>query len=382
MRRVGELAFVAAVRDALPWSFIGLGIAFAAILSEQLLTGTAPRETSLGLRIAAALLPSFGIMAATLVVVLAIKLSRAARYALTPLLAGSAAAFALSLPRPFGPDPISYLRSLGASGLFIAILACGVTAGWIALVRRILRAPIADWTGALLGVGTFLALAALHVSLPAAIASAIGPLARLGDTYVALLVIVFVETLLWTAGVHGPAMLAAIVTPVYLTMQQQNTHAFTLHAPLPYIVVVSLFLFVFPGGAGATLPLAALLAISGVPRLRRVGRMTFVPALFNLNEPLLFAAPVVFNPHLVIPFVGAPLVLATVTYAAVASGLVARAAFYVPSSVPTVVSTYLATFDPRAVALAALNIALATLIYYPFVRAYERHVASFDDAAA
>ena len=201
------------------------------------------------------------------------------------------------------------------------------------------------------------------------------PIARLGDTYLALIAIVAIETILWTAGIHGPAMLAAIVTPVYLTMQMQNTHAFIAHAPLPYVVVVSLFLFVFPGGAGATLPLAALLAISRVPRLRRVGRATFLPSLFNLNEPLLFAAPVVFNPHLMLPFVGAPLVLATVTYAAVATGLVARAAFYVPSSVPTLVSTYVATQDLRAIALAAFNIVLATLIWYPFVRAYERHLS-------
>ena len=102
--------------------------------------------------------------------------------------------------------------------------------------------------------------------------------------------------------------------------------------------------------------------------------MTFIPALFNLNEPLLFAAPVVFNPHLVVPFVGAPLVLATITYAAVATGFVSRAAFYVPSSIPTFVSTYLATQDLRAIALAALNVGVATLIYYPFVRAYERHI--------
>jgi PTS system cellobiose-specific IIC component len=202
------------------------------------------------------------------------------------------------------------------------------------------------------------------------------PIARLGDTYLALIIIVAIETILWTAGVHGPAMLAAIVTPVYLTMQMQNTHAFTVHAPLPYVVVVSLFLFIFPGGAGATLPLAALLALSRVPRLRRVGRATFLPSLFNLNEPLLFAAPVVFNPHLVLPFVGAPLVLATVTYGAVALGFVSRAAFYVPSSVPTFVSTYLATQDVRAVVLAAINVALATAIWYPFVRAYERHVAA------
>ncbi len=378
MRRLGELAFVAAVRDALPWSFLALAAAFVVILGAQLAAGE-PKTPSLGLRLASALLPAFGVMATALTILLAVRLARVAGYAVAPLVTASAASFALALPRPFGPDIIEYLRVLGASGLFVAILACGVAAGWIALLRRRLRAPFADWGGALLGVATFALLYALHFSLPAAIVAAMHPIARLGDTYLALMAIVLIETLLWTAGVHGPAMLAAIVTPVYLTMQIQNTHAFTAHAPLPYIVVISLFLFVFPGGAGATLPLAGLLAISAVPRLRRVGRATFIPSLFNLNEPLLFAAPVVFNPHLVVPFVGAPLVLATVTYVAVAAGLVSRAAFYIPSSVPTFVSTYLATQDFRAIALAAVNIALATLIYYPFVRAYERHI-SFDSA--
>jgi PTS system cellobiose-specific IIC component len=373
MRRLGELPFVLAVREGLPWSFIGLAAAFVTILAFQLSTG-APHTTSLGLRLASALLPAFGVMAAALVVVLPLRLAKAARYGAAPLLAGSIGGFALALPRPFGPNPIAYLRYLGASGLFIAILACGVAGAWIALMRRA-RVPLADYAGAALGIATFAVLSALHLSLPAGIAAAMEPIARLGDTYLALMVIVAIETILWTAGVHGPAMLAAIVTPVYLTMQMQNTHAFTVHTPLPYIVVVSLFLFVFPGGAGATLPLAGLLAISHVPRLRRVGRATFLPALFNLNEPLLFAAPVVFNPHLVLPFVGAPLVLATITYAAVATGLVSRAAFYIPSSVPTFISTYLATGeDLRAIALAAVNIALATVIWYPFVRAYERHL--------
>jgi lactose/cellobiose-specific phosphotransferase system IIC component len=373
MRRLAELPFVAALRDALPWSFIGLAVAFTAILIVQLAAGR-PHAQTLGLRVASALLPAFGVMAATLVVLLPVRLARATGYASAPLLVGSAAAFALALPQPFGPNAIEYLRLLGAAGLFVAMLACGITAAWIALIRRRLRAPLADWLGALAATATFGALSLLHVSLPALIAAAMHPIANLGDTYLALVAIVVVETLLWTAGVHGPAVLAAIVTPVYLTMQMQNTHAFTVHEPLPYVVVVSLFLFVFPGGAGATLPLAGLLAISRVSRLRRVGRATLLPALFNLNEPLLFAAPVVFNPHLVIPFVGAPVVLATVTYAAVATGLVSRAAFYVPSSVPTFISTYVATQDLRAIALVTINIAIATAIYYPFVRAYERHV--------
>jgi len=53
---------------------------------------------------------------------------------------------------------------------------------------------------------------------------------------------------------------------------------------------------------------------------------------------------------------------------------VMRPVAYVPSAIPTFVSTYLATsFDARAIVLALANIALAALIYLPFVRAYERH---------
>lgn len=371
MRRAGELPFIAAIREALPWSFIGLLAAFVAVFFAQL-HDPALQGPSLGLRLAAALLPAFGVMAAVLAVLLPLRLALRAHAPAAPLVAGSAGAFALALPRPFGPDVIGYLRVLGASGLFLAILACGVTAAIALPLGR--RRPAAAWGGALAALALFAALALAHVSLAAGIAAAMRPIALLGDTYVALIVIVLAQTLLWTAGVHGPAVLATIVTPVYLTMQMQNTHAYAAHAPLPYAVVTSIFLFVFPGGSGATLPLAALFALSRVPRLRRVGRATILPAIFNINDPLIFAAPIVFNPYLVIPFVAAPLVLATLTYAATAAGFVARAAFYVPSSIPTFVSTYIATQDVRAVALVAVNIAIATALYYPFVRAYERHL--------
>jgi len=187
------------------------------------------------------------------------------------------------------------------------------------------------------------------------------------------MLIVLIETLLWLIGVHGPALVAAVVTPIYITLQSQNGDAFAHHLPLPHIVVVSLFLFVFPGGAGATLPLAAWLAISRVPRLRTTGRAVFVPSFFNINEPLLFGLPIVFNGFLAVPFVLAPLVLATITYFAVSLGWVMRPVAYIPSAIPTFVSTYLATFDARAIVLALANVAIAGLIYLPFVRAYERH---------
>lgn len=365
LRRFGEFSFVVAVRNALPYSFGVLLVALIAIILIQPAPG-AFFSQSFGLRLSNALLPSFGIMAPALVLALAYFYARSAHLALLPTAFGCAVGFALALPQPIAGGALPYLRALGPIGLFLALLVCGVFAVATQYTRR-------AWLGATVAIALFAILMQLHISVGAGVAAALVPLAHLGDSYVALILIVLIETLLWTAGIHGPATLAAVVTPLYLALQAQNTQAYSHHQPLPHIVVVSLFLFVFPGGAGATLPLAGMLALSRVTRLRRIGRVALIPSFFNVNEPLIFGAPIVFNPYLAIPFIIAPLVLATVTYVVVALGAVARPAFYMPSSLSTFVSTYLATLDPRAIALVALNIVIAALIYWPFVRAYERH---------
>ena len=95
-------------------------------------------------------------------------------------------------------------------------------------------------------------------------------------------------------------------------------------------MTVSLFLYVFPGGAGATLPLVLLLLRSKIKRVRTVAYASLVPAIFNANEPLMFGLPLVLNPVLAVPFVLVPCVLGVVSYAAVAEGLVARPALYIP----------------------------------------------------
>ena len=358
-----------AVRESLPWSFTGL---LAGLLVFLFLM-----HGSLVHRISQAELPAFGVMSAALVAILSVRLARAFGFVLPAYVFACVVAFVASLPRPYAfADPLAYLHRVGASGLFLAIFIALAAAGILLLARRV-AAPA--WRADLLGVLIVLVLAAVafatNVSLGNGIVALLQPLGMLGDSYAALLVVVIVEMLLWLVGIHGPATLAAIVTPVYLTLQQQNTDAYAHHRALPHIVVVSLFLFVFPGGAGATLPLAALLAFSKVKRLRTLARATFVPALFNVNEPLLFGLPIVFNPSLAIPFVGVPIVLATTTYFAVAAGLVARPFTYVPAGIPAPISVYLATLDWRAVVLVFVNLGLSTVAYWPFVRAYERREA-------
>jgi cellobiose-specific phosphotransferase system component IIC len=366
LQALSKAPFLVAVHDALPWAFGALVLALAAFLAAF----SAPFPT----RISLALLPSFGVMACALAIALPLAYARLAHSSPIVILASTLSCFAIALPRPFGPDGVSYLRSIGATGIFLAILMTGFVAFAIWVMRRSFdKASVFIAGGVAVVVVAFVVYGA-HVDISRGIAAALEPLARMGDSYPALLAIVGAEMLLWLVGVHGPAMLAAVVTPVYLTLQMQNTAAFASHVPLPHVVVVSLFLFIFPGGSGATLPLAVLLAISRVARLRRLGRLVLLPALANVNEPLLFGLPIVLNPFFAIPFVGVPLLLASVTYLAVVGGIVARPAFYVPSSVPAPISTYLATLDPRAPALLCVNLLIALALYLPFVRAYERHL--------
>jgi PTS system cellobiose-specific IIC component len=314
-------------------------------------------------RIAASIVPALGVMAIVLVVALALELAKRLQRSRVAFVCGAALAFALALPR-HDEGVIAFFPRLGGSGLFLAILIC--------LAILLLSLVVRDWAAAAIVVAAVGALRAAGVSPADALYAALQPLGKLGDSYAALAIVVVVETCLWLIGIHGPAVLAAIVTPVYLTLQGENAHAFALGKPLPHVVTTSTFLFIFPGGAGATLPLVLLMLRSRVRSLRRLAAAAVAPSFAGINEPLMFGLPMIFQPAFAIPFVAVPLILCTTTYVAIASGLVARPAYYIPASIPPVLNGFLATADWRACVLSLANVAIAGVLYFPFLRRYER----------
>jgi PTS system cellobiose-specific IIC component len=372
-QRFGDVPAILALRDALPFSFAGLiaGLAGFLLLAEHGSIVARFRHAFSSGRLVLTLDVGFTTMSVVLLFALAAVLARRLRYSAWLMIPATLAVFVLSMPHPRAAKISDYALALGASGLFLAIVVCLVTAGALALARRKLGAG-RTWVGALAVIAIAFAAFELHLSLARALGLAIEPLGSLGDSYTALLVITLLQAALWLVGIHGPALLAAVVTPIYLKLQFENTAAYSHGSPLPHIVVVSTFLFVFPGGAGATLSLALLLLRSKSARLKKIAYAAIGPSLINTNEPLILGVPLVFNAYLAIPFLLVPGVLATTTYLAMRTGLVHSPAFYVPSSIPTLISVVLATFDWRAFVLALVNIGLATVIYAPFVRIFER----------
>jgi dienelactone hydrolase len=102
-------------------------------------------------------------------------------------------------------------------------------------------------------------------------------------------------------------------------MLLENMEAAAAGVALPHVAPLHFYLwFVWQGGSGAALALGLLLLRCRSAQLRSVGRLGLLPAVCNVNEPLLFGVPVVLNPSLAVPFVLAPVLSATVAYAAFA----------------------------------------------------------------
>src|SRR5690625_2255020 len=101
---------------------------------------------------------------------------------------------------------------------------------------------------------------------------------------------------------------------------------------------------------------------------REVAKLSAPAGIFNINEPVIFGLPIVLNPIMLIPFIVIPVLLTIISYIALATCLVPRTVALVPWSTPPILSGFLVTGGSwRGIVLQLFNIALAVVIYIPFV---------------
>jgi PTS system cellobiose-specific IIC component len=164
--------------------------------------------------------------------------------------------------------------------------------------------------------------------------------------------------------------------PIWTSNVAENAAARASGLPIPWIYTSIFRSYVVPGGSGATLPLALYMLRSKSARLRRVGQLGILPGLFNINEPITFGTPVIFNPVMAIPFIVITFINATVAYLANALNLVTKAFIEPPWTLPAPILMYLATgYDIRAAVLAILTeFVIPGIIWFPFFKAWERQV--------
>lgn len=188
------------------------------------------------------------------------------------------------------------------------------------------------------------------------------------NTWLGIVVIYLLVHALWIVGIHGANIVMGLVSPILLANMAQNVDG-------KFIAYAGEFTnsYVTIGGSGATLLLCFYIAFRAKSdQLRMLGKAAMGPAIFNINEPLIFGLPIVYNPMLTIPFILAPIVSASIGYWSVQLGLAGKAIAQTPWPTPIGLGAYVGSGGNIGAFVVALVCALsAFVIWYPFIKMYD-----------
>ena len=208
------------------------------------------------------------------------------------------------------------------------------------------------------------------------------PLKALGGSLFGVLVSVFLMSFFWCFGIHGSAIVTGVMNPIWLALQAENFALYEQGLEVTNIITKTFVDFTKLGGTGFTLPLLLMFVFfAKSQQLKQLGKVSLVPGLFNINEPIIFGAPIVMNPILMIPFILAPVVMTLITYASMVTGLVPLpTGITLPWAMPGLISGYLITNSIRGLILQVVLIAVGFVIYYPFFKAYDKSLVEAEQA--
>ncbi|MGX7131322.1 PTS sugar transporter subunit IIC [Enterococcus songbeiensis] len=200
------------------------------------------------------------------------------------------------------------------------------------------------------------------------------PLQKINTNLFGVLLIYGIGNLFFWVGIH-PFVNSTILNPPMLVNMSENMDAFAAGQEPPHILT-NTFRDTFGqfGGVGNTIGLIiAILLFSKIVSSRKIAWLSLGPGLFNINEPMIFGYPIVFNLPMLIPFYLNPLISLTIAYFFTSIGWMAKTVVMVPWNLPPVVSAYLATAgDWRAAVIHFLILVLNVLLYLPFLKLNEK----------
>lgn len=202
-----------------------------------------------------------------------------------------------------------------------------------------------------------------------------GFVTNLTNNVFGVMVIYFIIHALWLVGIHGANIIMSLLQPITLANMAINAAGNQGIFPLAgefnnaYVTV---------GGSGATLLLTFYLAyMAKSKQLSAIGKASLIPSIFNINEPLIFGLPIIYNPYLAIPFLLAPMVVSAIAFLTIQFGLVSPMIALLPWPSPVGIGAFIGTGgDWRAAVLSIIVVVIAGLIYLPFIRVYDQKLVA------
>lgn len=209
--------------------------------------------------------------------------------------------------------------------------------------------------------------------LPSMLMTILAPAVSGLDSLVGICLITIIAQVFWFFGLHG----ASITQPIRLPFMQMylvaNITAFSEGNTIVHFFTQPFWSYVITlGGGGATLGLCILLTRSKSKELKTLGRLSIGPAIFNINEPIIFGLPMVLNPLMMIPFIFVPVVNSIIAYALMTLNIVGKGVIETPWTTPAPLGAALGCMDVKAGIMVIGLILLDMLLYYPFFKLTEK----------
>ena len=281
--------------------------------------------------------------------------------------------------------------ALGAGGMFCAIvtglIVCIVfnAFGKFSFFKEDSAIPdfVRQWFDALLPIGLvifggFIVVQVLNINLYQIVSSIFMPLQTVMNTWYGFILINFLTCFIYSMGISSwvltpvtePVKLAGIAANIAMVAAGTATVA-SLNMYTETLVYV---MYMWWGGIACTMPLVLFLMRSKAKKLKALGRACIAPAIFNINEPVIFGC-VAFNPIMMLPMWIIGIVLPAITWIGckvLAFAPIAQIQFelwYCPYPIGTWIASQ---GNLMAVLFVIIEVVIAGMIWYPFFKAYEK----------
>lgn len=302
----------------------------------------------------------------------------------------------LMIAAPVNEGQLS-MAYLGADGLFVALIVgllsveiCRVVGNRVVFTfPDSVPSAVTNFVNSLLPLAAniiiiyginLIFIASTGKALPELIMSVLTPAISSVDNVWAYMGIFVFSNILWLFGINGSSIIFPIVFTLGITNTGLNAELVNAGQSAEHIMNLQMYRYAVLGGGGNTLGLVLLMCFSQVKHLRSIGKLSVVPGICGINEPVIFGGPIVLNPILAIPFVLMPCISIGLGYWVQSIGLVNLGYIVDPSFTPFLAQGFLSALDMRNVIFMCVLIAISVAVYYPFFKVYEKSLMEKEEA--
>ena len=197
------------------------------------------------------------------------------------------------------------------------------------------------------------------------------PLQGIGGNIVSVIIVWTFAQVLWFFGIHGTLVIYSVILPIFTAMDIAQITAYAAGQPLPNIVGRA-FCSTYTMSASAIGFTLLMLFASKSKQYKTIGKLTALPAIFGISEPLVFGTPLVFNFRFAVPFIFMNAINLLLAYILTAIGLVPRVAGVPPISGMPIILSGLIQGSWKIAVVQIVGVLLSIIVWYPFFRKADR----------